>query len=85
MEKPLIFCPAMNTKMWEHPITAPQINTLKSWGFIEVPCISKTLMCGDTGMGAMAQIDTISETVINILCKSGLSDSIRIAGRISEF
>lgn len=23
--KPLIFCPAMNTKMWEHPVTAPQV------------------------------------------------------------
>lgn len=26
--KPLIFCPAMNTKMWEHPVTAPQVHTL---------------------------------------------------------
>ena len=24
--KPLLFCPAMNTKMWEHPITAPQVS-----------------------------------------------------------
>lgn len=23
--KPLLFCPAMNTKMWEHPVTAPQV------------------------------------------------------------
>lgn len=23
--KPLLFCPAMNTKMWEHPITMPQV------------------------------------------------------------
>lgn len=26
--KPLIFCPAMNTKMWEHPVTAPQVKQL---------------------------------------------------------
>lgn len=24
-KKPLLFCPAMNTKMWEHPVTAPQV------------------------------------------------------------
>lgn len=23
--KPLLFCPAMNTKMWEHPVTMPQV------------------------------------------------------------
>lgn len=23
--KPLVFCPAMNTKMWEHPVTATQV------------------------------------------------------------
>lgn len=57
--KPLLFCPAMNTKMWEHPITRQQISLLKSWGYKELPCVSKTLMCGDTGMGGMAEVDTI--------------------------
>lgn len=52
--KPLIFCPAMNTRMYDHPLTAEQVEKLKSWGYIEVPTISKTLMCGDTGNGAMA-------------------------------
>lgn len=30
--KPLLFCPAMNTKMWDHPVTAPQVY------FIEFVC-----------------------------------------------
>ncbi|XP_067871523.1 phosphopantothenoylcysteine decarboxylase isoform X2 [Heterodontus francisci] len=47
--KPLLFCPAMNTAMWEHPITATQIQILKSFGYIEVPCIVKKLVCGDEG------------------------------------
>lgn len=63
VQKPLFFCPAMNTKMWEHPITSQQIEILKSWGYIEIPSIEKTLMCGDTGMGAMAEISTIVENV----------------------
>ncbi|XP_061394379.1 phosphopantothenoylcysteine decarboxylase [Musca vetustissima] len=64
--KPLLFCPAMNTRMFDHPITAEHINKLKSWGYHEVPTVSKTLMCGDTGNGAMAEVETIIE---NILCK----------------
>lgn len=61
--RPLLFCPAMNTRMWEHPITAQQVATLKSWGHIEIPPISKKLMCGDTGVGAMAEVETIVEKI----------------------
>ncbi|XP_044258507.1 phosphopantothenoylcysteine decarboxylase [Tribolium madens] len=65
LSKPLIFCPAMNTKMFQHPLTATQISTLISWGYIEVPVIEKTLMCGDTGAGAMAEVVTIVEVIQN--------------------
>ncbi|XP_051176745.1 phosphopantothenoylcysteine decarboxylase [Leptopilina boulardi] len=65
--KPLIFCPAMNTRMWNHPVTEPQVALLKSWGYKEVSCISKTLMCGDTGMGGMAEIDTIVQMTLRSL------------------
>ncbi|KAL6258713.1 phosphopantothenoylcysteine decarboxylase [Pogonomyrmex barbatus] len=65
--KPLLFCPAMNTRMWEHPITMPQVSLLKSWGYKEVHCVSKTLMCGDTGMGAMAEVDTIVRSTLRAL------------------
>ncbi|KAJ8681395.1 hypothetical protein QAD02_017182 [Eretmocerus hayati] len=65
--KPLLFCPAMNTRMWEHPVTAPQVALLKSWGYKEVPCISKALMCGDTGIGGMAEVDTIVQTTLRWL------------------
>ncbi|XP_059622419.1 phosphopantothenoylcysteine decarboxylase [Phlebotomus argentipes] len=61
--KPLLFCPAMNTKMWQHPITAEHVSRLRAWGYHEVPCIEKTLMCGDTGPGAMAEVDTIVQNV----------------------
>nr|AEE62078.1 unknown [Dendroctonus ponderosae] len=69
VSKPLIFCPAMNTKMFIHPITAVQITTLKSWGYIEIPVIQKTLMCGDTGLGAMAEVSSIVQTVIDVVEK----------------
>ncbi|KAL0272374.1 UNVERIFIED_CONTAM: hypothetical protein PYX00_005368 [Menopon gallinae] len=65
--KPLLFCPAMNTRMWEHPITSQQVSLLVSWGYTEIPVITKKLICGDSGLGAMAEIDTIYETVCSFL------------------
>lgn len=59
LTKPLIVCPAMNTKMYEHPLTSQQLSVLKSWGYHEIPVIAKTLICGDTGLGAMAEVSTI--------------------------
>ncbi|KAJ8252269.1 hypothetical protein COCON_G00215810 [Conger conger] len=50
LTRPLVFCPAMNTAMWQHPITAKQVATLKEFGYIEVPCICKKLVCGDEGV-----------------------------------
>ena len=29
---PLVICPAMNTMMWEHPVTEEHLSKLKSWG-----------------------------------------------------
>lgn len=68
-EKPLLFCPAMNTRMWDHPLTAQHIDALRSWGYIEVPCVAKTLMCGDTGNGAMAEVGTIVDYVFEAVKK----------------
>ena len=64
-DKPLLVCPAMNTAMWEHPITARQLNDLTSFGYHIVQPIEKRLACGDVGMGAMASVDTIVETVLS--------------------
>lgn len=67
INKPLIVCPAMNTKMYEHPLTSEQLSKLKSWGYHEIPVIAKTLICGDTGLGAMAEVATIVNYVKDII------------------
>lgn len=61
--KPLFFCPAMNTRMWDHPITSQHVNLLKQWGHIEIECIAKKLMCGDVGLGAMETPTNIFQRV----------------------
>nr|XP_061812867.1 phosphopantothenoylcysteine decarboxylase-like [Nerophis lumbriciformis] len=61
--RPLLFCPAMNTAMWQHPITAQQVQRLKEFGYVEIPCIAKKLVCGDVGKGAMAEVSTIINVI----------------------
>ncbi|KAM9855083.1 phosphopantothenoylcysteine decarboxylase [Aulostomus maculatus] len=61
--RPLLFCPAMNTAMWQHPITAQQVSKLREFGYVEIPCIAKKLVCGDEGKGAMAEVSTIVSVV----------------------
>lgn len=62
-DKPFVVAPAMNTFMWEAPVTGGQLATMEEWGAIVVPPISKKLACNDEGVGAMARIETIIETL----------------------
>ncbi|XP_012362941.1 phosphopantothenoylcysteine decarboxylase isoform X4 [Nomascus leucogenys] len=74
--KPLLFCPAMNTAMWEHPITGQQVDQLKAFGYVEIPCVAKKLVCGDEGLGAMAEVGTIVDKVKEVLFQhSGFQQS----------
>lgn len=57
----------MNTCMWDHPVTQPQVDCMKSWGYIEIPCIEKVLMCNDKGKGAMAEPKTIVDQICETL------------------
>ncbi|KAJ3310959.1 hypothetical protein HDV04_004476 [Boothiomyces sp. JEL0838] len=66
--KKVVFCPAMNTAMWDHPITNSQLETIKQWGYLEiVDPIPKLLACGDMGNGAMAETIDIAKYVKSIL------------------
>lgn len=66
-KKPIYLCPAMNTHMWEHPITTIQLNILKDWGYYIINPIKKELACGDVGMGAMENPMDINNTLKSIL------------------
>lgn len=66
-KNPLLVCPAMNTFMFNHPITEKSVKTLESFGYVVIPTVQKKLACGDTGDGAMAEIETISSAIIEYL------------------
>jgi phosphopantothenoylcysteine decarboxylase len=65
LKKCIIVCPAMNTYMWDHPITEVQVDILKSWGYEVVGPIAKKMMCGDIGNGAMAEVKDIVSFVMS--------------------
>ncbi len=65
--RPVIVAPAMNTLMWEHPVTAKHLDAIESHSrnvhVIDPVC--KKLACSDVGMGAMAPVDWIAQFVRN--------------------
>lgn len=61
--KPIIICPAMNTAMYENQITQNNINKLMTYGYQFVEPKESLLACGDTGKGALADIDSIITSV----------------------
>ncbi|KAG0718806.1 Phosphopantothenoylcysteine decarboxylase [Chionoecetes opilio] len=65
--RPLVFCPAMNTHMYKHPLTMRHTAMLKDLGYIEVCVVTKKLACGDTGPGGMADLDTVVNAVMQEL------------------
>ena len=57
--KPCVICPAMNTIMWNHPITKQSINTIKEWGWEVLGPVEKLLACNEKGNGALASVESI--------------------------
>ncbi|NBO91618.1 MAG: phosphopantothenoylcysteine decarboxylase [Planctomycetia bacterium] len=68
--RPIVVAPAMNTLMWEHPLTARHLNALTFDG-LPLPRIvgpiTKQLACGDVGIGAMAEPAEIVRAVQEVL------------------
>ncbi|KAN0142159.1 flavoprotein [Lactarius tabidus] len=62
---PTYVYPAMNTLMYEHPLTAQHIRTIRDViGYDVVGPISKDLACGDVGVGAMVEWRDIVASVV---------------------
>lgn len=66
--KPLIIAPAMNTAMWENPITQMHIKQCEQiYNLSVIEPISKKLADGDKGIGGLAEDDTIISKLRNLL------------------
>lgn len=64
---PVLVCPAMNVKMWEHPATQRNLRTLGELGYeIEQPGVG-SLACLEEGAGRLAEVGDIFERAIRML------------------
>ena len=52
-DKIRIFCPAMNTNMWENPVTQRNISTMMSYGWKIINPVKGMLACNDFGIGKL--------------------------------
>jgi phosphopantothenoylcysteine decarboxylase len=92
--RPVVFAPAMNTLMWQHPFTRRHLRSLaadagaghipahladdtliqqindRSQSLRIVSPIAKALACGDTGIGAMAEVPEIVTAVQTMLARA---------------
>lgn len=69
-EVPVVVGPAMNTVMWENPLFTANVERLEAvdggrYRFVEPA--AKTLACGETGAGALADVDVLVEAVLAAL------------------
>ena len=65
--KPVIICPAMNTAMYENPITQGNIKRLIELGYLFIEPRESLLACGDLGKGALADIEIIIAVIKEVL------------------
>jgi phosphopantothenoylcysteine decarboxylase len=56
---PILIAPAMNGKMWQHPATQHNVETLRSRGVKFIEPTEGLLACGYEGVGRLAPVEQI--------------------------
>ena len=62
-DKPVLFAPAMNVRMWAHPGVQRNVATLKEDGALFVDPNEGDMACGEYGAGRMAEPSEIADAV----------------------
>lgn len=71
---PILVSPAMNTRMYENPITQDNIETLQKYNFTVIEPDSGFLACRDTGAGKMPSETVLFDHILRkIACPKDLS------------
>lgn len=55
-EAPMLIAPAMNTVMWDKPITQEHVQSLRERGVTFIDPAAGTLACGEVGVGKLAPV-----------------------------
>ena len=68
---PIFFAPAMNSNMYENPVTQQNITTLQQRGWQLIPPASGHLACGTSGIGRMPEPAELVEVLENYFAGEG--------------
>ena len=63
-KSPKLLAPAMNTQMYENPVTQDNLSLCKKYGYKIIEPAVGHLACGDSGKGKMAEPETILKHII---------------------
>lgn len=77
-KKPFLVVPAMNTAMYEHPVTQASIAKLKDLGVKITSTGSGILACGEVGYGKMLEPEQILNEILMLLQKSSGAEALNI-------
>jgi len=66
---PKLIAPAMNTRMYENPVTQRNLKTLEEDGWTLIEPASGHLACGDEGKGKFPDESVIMEYVLNAIAR----------------
>ena len=67
---PKLIAPAMNTAMWENPVTQDNIALLQKYGWEVIPPASGRLACGAVGAGKLPEPEVIVDYILRTLAFS---------------
>ncbi len=67
-DKPVLFAPAMNVRMWEHPATQRNVRQLLADGTKLIGPDEGDMACGEFGYGRMSEPGAIRDAALALLC-----------------
>jgi phosphopantothenoylcysteine decarboxylase/phosphopantothenate--cysteine ligase len=67
LEAPVLIAPAMNVRMWRHPVVRDNVARLKKLGYHFVGPESGRLACGDVGPGRMSEPEDIVAALAKLM------------------
>lgn len=66
---PKLIAPAMNTNMYENPVTQDNLNTLRRYGWEVIAPASGRLACGAVGPGKLPEPETLLQYILRYLAQ----------------
>lgn len=70
--KPVVVCPAMNSRMYSHQATRDNLSRLRELGYIIIEPDSGRLACGDEGPGRLPEWDCAREALLGSMSRHDL-------------